>query len=555
MARYVLAVLAILVASFATTITAASPPRPGSELNGLTPNESATLWSRDSDDTTQAAFQQRGGGSGSSMAQLANQTDITFTQPPATAAIWTRHDFQDLRPGGPRTAVAPTDADRTGGAYIADAHASIFTVQPSTRAHQAPGDAPLYVAPSGVVRGLVDYRVRTPNNTSLVSHAVEAVRLRADGRVVNSTAGTQMPVLGYRLNDDGRVTLTLEAEITAEVRVPVGNGRTATTVTESVVVRDSVDVRVYDLTVRTHFAEYPDGDTGVAVFQSVPWQGYTLSENGSRRVRGVWRFYTARDTDWGTLVHSTSRGERRVQSPALPVYVHAYPSRIGPREAPVRGGPMLVDVWGPAKPSPGAPGENVHVDVVDGRYTASYGLAVRTATDVRQGLNIAGIVRGVAARSSPPQARSERRLRNSTLTTRFVSQSGDQATIRLELRDGVTGAPIHLEGSPRLDALDAHGRDGYLVVANQRVQTNASGVAVVTLDEPGVYSVRYEPGSWVDHDPAYVRDTATVRWHPLTTLEGWRSLATTSLWQLAPFLVVLYAGYRLQTLLSPRRQR
>jgi len=43
-----------------------------------------------------------------------------------------------------------------------------------------------------------------------------------------------------------------------------------------------------------YYAEYPNGDSGVAIFQSRPWQGYTLTEEDDARVRGVWRFYTAR---------------------------------------------------------------------------------------------------------------------------------------------------------------------------------------------------------------------------------------------------------------------
>jgi len=40
---------ALFVTSLVTGIVAAEPPRPGTEDNGLTENESATLWSRDAD--------------------------------------------------------------------------------------------------------------------------------------------------------------------------------------------------------------------------------------------------------------------------------------------------------------------------------------------------------------------------------------------------------------------------------------------------------------------------------------------------------------------------
>jgi hypothetical protein len=48
-----------------------------------------------------------------------------------------------------------------------------------------------------------------------------------------------------------------------------------------------------------------------------------------------------------------------------------------------------------------------------------------------------------------------------------------------------------------------------------------------------------------------VSDTATVRWHPLTTLEGWFALFVEVGWQLLPFFVMLYAGKRLLRMLGP----
>ena len=72
-------IVAILVASLITSVVSANPPRPGTEANGLTENESATLWSRDADAyITQAEYQQRYGDTRTVTHQLANGTDITF---------------------------------------------------------------------------------------------------------------------------------------------------------------------------------------------------------------------------------------------------------------------------------------------------------------------------------------------------------------------------------------------------------------------------------------------------------------------------------------------
>jgi len=164
------------------------------------------------------------------------------------------------------------------------------------------------------MRGFVDYRVRVPNGSSsrnttiqwsLTEHEIEEVRLKKDGETIATQGGSHTPALDYQIEDDWSANLTLEAEISVRLkkttRIDQGN-RTDVDVTyrtESRNVSDSIDVEIYDLSAYPYYAEYPNGDSGVAIFQSRPWQGYTLTEDGDARVRGVWRFYTARNANWG----------------------------------------------------------------------------------------------------------------------------------------------------------------------------------------------------------------------------------------------------------------
>ncbi|WP_191906265.1 MULTISPECIES: hypothetical protein [unclassified Haloarcula] len=557
----------LLATSIVTGIVAADPPRPGTEGNGLTENESATLWTRDADNyVTQEEYRQQYGENRSAVHQVANGTDVTFKRPPATAATWTRNDFEDLDAGGPDTSVHPPHADLEDGVFIEDAHTTIFAVQPSTRGHLESGETPLYIAPNGTMRGFVDYRVRVPkgdssgNTTiswSLTEHEIEEVRLKKNGETIAERDGTHTPALNYQIEDDWSANLTLEVEISVRlkktVRTDQGN-RTDVDVTyrtETRNVSDSIAVEIYDLSAYPYYAEYPNGDAGVAIFQSRPWQGYTLTEDGEARVRGIWRFYTARDTSWDTLVRSNRTASATVQSDAMPVYVHAYPSRIGPRAEPVRDGPKLIETWGTDRPSPvGTIGENINIDIVNQSYTTTYGVAVRAENVDREALHVAGIVRGVNASIVEPDAGSERQLRRSNLTVEVIQQNQSQATLRVELRDNQTGVPITLDDS-RQYPIRGTTRNGYITVADQSVETNASGVAIVTIDEPGIYTVRYHPGSWLGHDPAYVSDTATARWHPLGTIDGWFTLVFEVGWQLLPFFVMFYAGKRLLRMLGP----
>jgi len=557
----------LLATSLVTGVVAADPPRPGTERNGLSENESATLWSRDADNYIgQEEYRQRYGENRPAVHQVANGTDITFKRPPATAATWTRNDFEDLDAGGPDTSVHPPHADLEDGVFIEDAHATLFAVQPSTRGHLESGEAPLYIAPNGTMRGFVDYRVRVPNGSSsgnttiswsLTEHEIEEIRLKKDGETIAERDGAHTPALDYQIEDDWSANLTLEAEISVRlkktVRIDMGD-RTDVDVTyrtESRNVSNSIGVEIYDLSASPYYAEYPNGDAGVAIFQSRPWQGYTLTEDGETRVRGIWRFYTARNTNWDTLVQSNRTDSATVQSDAIPVYVHAYPSRIGPRAEPVRDGPELIETWGTDRPSPvGTIGENINIDIVNQSYTTTYGVAVRAENVDREALQVAGIVRGVNASIAEPGRGSERQLRRSNLTVGVIKQNQSQATLRVELRDNQTGAPITLDES-RQYPIGGTARNGYITVADQRVETNASGVAIVPIDEPGIYTARYHPGSWLGHNPAYVSDTATARWHSLGTIDGWFAFLFEVGWQLIPFVVMFYAGRRVLRMLGP----
>ncbi|MEF8854980.1 MAG: exodeoxyribonuclease VII large subunit [Haloarculaceae archaeon] len=69
-----------------------------------------------------------------------------------------------------------------------------------------------------------------------------------------------------------------------------------------------------------YVARCSNGDLGLVVYKSDPWLGHSVP-NGE--VRGIWRFYSARDPRWDTLVRSTDDGSRRTHSPLHPLQVNA----------------------------------------------------------------------------------------------------------------------------------------------------------------------------------------------------------------------------------------
>ncbi|QFU84128.1 hypothetical protein GCU68_07275 [Natronorubrum aibiense] len=549
-----LAVIALAVVGVGVAVGSADvPPRPGTDESELDGNETATLWSKAPNTCiSDAEYEDRYNESRTVMQELGNCTDLTFKAPPETAERWSAYDYESLEGGDAETSIYPTHANLSDSVLIADAHATTFAIHPSTRAHLDANETVHYIAPEGTLRGFVDYRVRLESNASVLGHEIEEVRLRRDGNVVDTVEGTQTPVFDYTFDHGGSTTLTLEADITA--RGERDDGNETELVTDQVTVSQDLDVEVYDLEASVYHASYPNGDSGVAIYQDQPWHGYTLSDDGEATVRGVWRYYTARDTGWDELTRATRVSQETVGSDSLPVYVHAYPSEIGPRTEPIRDGPEILEVWGTESSSPEpALHENADIDVISSAYTRSDGLALRYDNIDRDSVAVDGIVRGVTADIVEPDGGSKREIRESDLSVEIVDSNTTAVTLRLELRDAKTGRPIMLESpfdQPRFSVIGHASREGYITVGDQRVRTNREGVAEVTVHQPGIYTAEYHPGSWRSQSPAYLGATATEMWHPLATPTGWFVLVVDVVRYAFPFVVALYAAKRIGTFLK-----
>jgi len=552
----VLALVAVTLAFAGVTVVSAdSPPRPGTDDSELDVNETATLWSKAPNEClSDAEYEERYDEQRTAMQELGNCTDITFKEPPDTAERWTAYDYESLEGGSAETSIYPTHAELTDSVLIVDAHATTFSIQPSTRTHLDANETVHYIAPEGELSGFVDYRVRLDSNSSIQNHEIDEVRLLHDGDVVETTGGTHTPTFEYAFDRGGPATLTLEADISA--RVERDRGNETEVITDQVTVSQDLDVEVYDLRASIYHASYPNGDSGVAIYQTQPWHGYTLSDDGEANVRGVWRYYTARDTNWDDLIHSSRDGQESTPSDALPVYVHAYPSELGPRSEPIRDGPNILEVWGTESSSP-EPSihENVDIDVVSESYTRSSGLALRYDGIDRDAIRVDGIVRGVSAEIIEPDGGSEREIRESDLSVEIIESNATAVTLQIELRDAETGAPIMLESpfdDPRFSLIGAASREGYITVGDQQVRTNAAGIAEITVHQPGIYTAEYHPGSWRSHNPAYIGDTVTETWHPLATPTGWFTLLVDLIRYAIPFAVALYAAKRIGSFLKMR---
>lgn len=540
----------LLVTSTAAVPISAHPPN--STDHGVPEETFYKLWSGDQDDPSTntnlsdpPAFE-----------QLGNRTDVPFDSPPRAVEQWNRGDHQEFPATDRSVSIHPPDADLTSRGFIREAYTEIFAVQPSTRARLSATRQPRYVASEGTLRGTVDYRVEVPSDDTsgdrrvfweLESHQIEETNLLVDGEDEADGEGSHTPALSYILDGYGGAEhqLTLQATISVELRKEVKvctshddegdctNWRENVSFPiESVTVTDSIEVTEYDLAVSGIIARYPNGDLSLVVYKNQPWLGYKLP-NGD--VRGVWRFYSARDTDWDTLVYSTEDGQRTAQSPLQPLQVNAYPIETGPTPSP-RGNVTILDVYGVSTEPPRLP-SNVNLDILTEPYTASYGIATRAATNESiDTVRAWGLVRGVEAeRSTDEFARIQ--IHESNLTLTVINQTADTATVRVHLRDASSGAPINTAD-----------RDGYIVVDGQRLNTSENGTVTATVERPpGGISAHYEPGHWWLNPPGYTSDADTVLLQGtvlqlISTL--FRISVPVSLFLLGVFIIDRFTGWR-----------
>ena len=542
---------AVLIATTAAVPVAADPPN--STDHGVLEETFHKLWSGDQDGATDSANLSNG----SAVEQLGEGTDVPFNSPPQAVEQWNRGDHQEFPETNSSVSIHPPDADLTNEQFIKEAYAEVFAVQPSTRARLSSSRQPLYVAPNGTLRGTVDYRVAVPSNDtsgdrhvywSLESHQIDETKLLVDGDEETTAGGSHTPVLSYSL--DGYASekhqLTLQANISVQLRKEVevctahdDEGdctsweSSVSYPIESATVTDTIEATEYNLAVSGYIAEYPNGDLGLVVYKNQPWLGYQLP-NGD--VRGVWRFYSARDTDWDTLVYSSDDGQRTTHSPLHPLQMNAYPIETGPTPSPRRN-VTILDVYGTSTSPPTLP-SGVHLDVLTDPYTASYGIATRTATDEQlETVRAWGLVRGVEA-ERPADEFARIQISESNLTLKVVNQTEATVTVRVSLQNASTGAPINTDD-----------RNGYVVVNGQRLNTTGNGTVTTTIERsPGGVTARYEPGYWWLNLPGYTGDSDTVLLQGtvlqiLSTL--FRIGVPISLFLFAVFLIDRITGWRI----------
>ena len=518
MARTTLFGLVCLWAILGTALPVAGHP-PEDPDHGVTGSSFWDLWSGDEERQVVDAD------TATAREALRIASDVPLDAPPKAAETWNRRDIEEMPRTNRSTAIHPTAATRTDGRYLKDVGVAIAGVTPSTKVRLSERHQPLYIAPNGTVLGTVDYRVAVPDETdtptrrtewSVSSHDMESVTLLLDGDPVANATTDNVVRLDYRnqsRNVTGSQSLTLRATVTVAlaetiyrektVCEPVDGNRTCREYwtrweemhNETVTVTQTRQVSVYKPALSGYRTTYPNGDLGVVVFRSQPWYGLEFPAGD---IRGVWRFYVARDQQWDTLVRTDEETTTTRHSPVHPVQVYAYPVQTGATQDNHRE-MTILDSYGREFRAPDL-GSAVALDSVSGTYVGSFGIAARApAEENDQSLRATGLVRGSGTRLTS-ESTATITVNRSEIGLTIQNRTANTVTVGVTLRDANTGAPI-----------ETASRDGYIQLDGQRVNTTANGTVQATIPRQGdAVTAEYIPGDWWRNTPGYVGDSSSV---------------------------------------------
>nr|WP_242437211.1 hypothetical protein [Halorubrum lacusprofundi] len=454
--------------------------------------------------------------------RLARSTDVPFARPPQATSNWNSGDFGDYSPGGRRESVHPTGASLEDGVYIKDAYVSIFATQPSTILHHANGTTQ-YVAPDGQVRTISDYRIAVPQDDrngsqrerwSIDQTQIESVDLSADGRLLDSASGHQATLQYTGLS--GSPQLTVDATITVTLRhvtldCPDWNSSTAgcdgdwnrdvETPEASRTVSTSQRVvvnRLSDIAGKRVQFEATEDRVGAVVHPNTEWS--TISVDGDVRARSNWWFYTASRAGWQTMVTNTATNTSRAISSVRPVQTHAFPSRQAPYvptdltddgERPL----AIEETWGTEQTGPSLP---LNIDLESASpYVNADSIAVTSTTldeSAFREVTVHGIVRG---QSRTVSLSDQQTVRETNLTLTATNANATHAVVRATVTETATGAAV---------------TSGRVTAGNQTAALNSSGIATLTLSNPGaLVRGEYQPSEWWRTDRPYATATDVAK--------------------------------------------
>ncbi|WP_435180962.1 hypothetical protein [Halorussus sp. AFM4] len=549
--------LLILTATVGATIT---DTQTGDETP-LPANETKKLWSLDDDNyVNESAYRAQTGQNQTDIGAYLNVTDWVWSRPPVTAAIWNRNDFASFADSfspSPTESVYPENAVLVEGdrGWIEDAHATIYRAQPTTRVHLNQSTTRHYIRPEGRLFGLVDYRLNLPAEDDngadgkkvlweLSDHGITktcVLQGRTVGPDASSTCGRSGARIGtgsgshtanisYDVRGTGSFTtsLTFAAVIEYSVVKTVKTRHSGTyeecrtvhvdgesrfdcdqetrtwwetaekVITDRVVVSDTLDpVTVYDLKAAVQTAKTAEGTTSFIIQTQQLWAGATIDNRA--QISTQWRFYTARDPDWDSFIVESNSDPERKESSLRPARVFAFPSSRGMSTNTTGNTPhsasILKRLEGQNRTSPnGTLANSLDLPVAADTYNDSRSVAIEYQNESGE-VEADGIVRGVTSGGMEIGGTAE--IRQTNLTLDVVASNSSHVTVRAVLQEKNTS-----------DSIDLRSRSGYLFIEGHKVNTNASGIVLVTLEKKTTIQAKFRPGEWWEAQPGYTESQA-----------------------------------------------
>ncbi|MGQ3722748.1 hypothetical protein [Natrialba aegyptia] len=440
--------------------------------------------------------------------RLANSTDVPFDEPITDVETWNSGDLQDFAPGEANTSVYPDGTHRENGLYIKDAYTSIVAVQPSTILHTE-NNSTRYIAPDGEVLTIADYRVALPDNDdsgstrdqwSIARSSIDSVTLQADGRELD-TDGDHRSTLEYS-GLAGTQNLTVETNISVRLRHKTqtcwlynstadscdGSWKNETEyLTDQVTVTDSyqaVATQINERGGKRVTFENAENHTGVVIHPGTTWAGLDISSDVC--LRGNWRFYSAGIDGWRTMVSRNETTTTQRNSSVRPAQLHAVPMQQEPVLVSEATGdveiPLVIEeAWGREQNGTSLP-DTISIPVAD-RYVNATSIAVRSETlpaATFDEVTVRGIVRG---QSQTISVTDNGAVSDTNLNLTVLEADSSGALVQAIVTENTTGDPV---------------TTGRVEVGNQSAAVNASGIAVLELEErPSlVVDGQYVPRDW-----------------------------------------------------------
>jgi hypothetical protein len=485
---------------------------------------------------------------------------LQFILPPEEINTWNQNEVYRFPVGGASQSIAPPHASFTSSQreWIDDAHATIFSITPSTDAHISGDEPTFYVGDEGYLAGVVDYTLHIPPDE-------ESEERRVEYEVLTQTIETEIYADGTRLNREGNAghhsvltfdempanvdEMRFDATITVIVEKTVytrdcsddddddsddgdgsngdDSGSTASSsdsdgedctpwektdeeeIEERAEPSDSMSVEYYDaeeILEGGEVGEVSDEEIRITLDTNTdtPWPMLILPDQAAVRTR--WSFFSARDRQWDEL-QAVSRGATvdELDSPALPLQAHAFPTQRETRfREPIGGfetlGGEMLNVESQSTAAPEKPADELRLNWTDSSYdqTDEVSFSYEMPIEETENALFYGLVYGQVANVSMSEL-DIFEVRDSFITAEVIDQNRTHMTVNVMLSD---------DQGRRVNTLV---NTGYITVGNQFAETGPTGQVTVTVPrEAGTVVEFIPPGHWVEDNTPWIRGSSTV---------------------------------------------